>query len=286
MQKILEYQKGSISLFILLSLLFFLVIVTSVGVSFRNKEEKIDSESAKIKSTYEKYIGNEEQLYQEKMIPKDKPTHIIRFDANGGIVSEETKEVAEDSKVGQLPIPTKNGLNFGGWFTDKDEQITENTLMGKTDITYYARWIIKVTDEESISTTLHEVIEKVPKDNKPTEIQLSSDTVDNIEIKENQNIILNMQGNTLENKDTGSKNLVNNGGRLEIINGTLKSNAQWSTLENAQNGEIIIKDSTIESTGNQNQAIVNNGGTITINGNSYISANAYAVQNRSRNYLY
>ena len=39
MQKILKNEKGSISLFVLLAALFFLVVVTSVGISYKNKDE-------------------------------------------------------------------------------------------------------------------------------------------------------------------------------------------------------------------------------------------------------
>lgn len=62
----MKNERGSISLFVLLSALFFLVVVTSVGVSFKNKETRIDTEFAKIKASYEKDIGNEEQIYLEK----------------------------------------------------------------------------------------------------------------------------------------------------------------------------------------------------------------------------
>ena len=60
MQKILKNEKGSISLFVLLTALFFLVVVTGVGVSFKNKEVQIDSQFEKIKASYEK---NPEQVY-------------------------------------------------------------------------------------------------------------------------------------------------------------------------------------------------------------------------------
>lgn len=62
----MKNERGSISLFVLLSALFFLVVVTSVGVSLNNKETRIDAEFAKIKASYEKDIGNEEQIYMEK----------------------------------------------------------------------------------------------------------------------------------------------------------------------------------------------------------------------------
>ena len=67
MQKILKNEKGSISLFILLAALFFLVVVTGVGVSLKNKEAEIDAQFEKIKQNYEKDVGNEEQIYNKKV---------------------------------------------------------------------------------------------------------------------------------------------------------------------------------------------------------------------------
>ena len=65
MQKILKNEKGSISLFVLLSVLFFLVVVTSVGISFKNNERSIDSQFQKKKTSYEKDVGNEDSIYNE-----------------------------------------------------------------------------------------------------------------------------------------------------------------------------------------------------------------------------
>lgn len=62
MQKILKNEKGSVALFILLTALFFLVVVTSVGVSFKNKEAQIDKQYEKIKISYEKDVN---QVYDE-----------------------------------------------------------------------------------------------------------------------------------------------------------------------------------------------------------------------------
>ncbi len=62
MQKILKNERGSVALFVLLSALFFLVVVTGVAVSFKNKETQIDSQFEKIKLSYEK---DAEQVYNE-----------------------------------------------------------------------------------------------------------------------------------------------------------------------------------------------------------------------------
>ena len=47
--------------------MFFLVVVTSVEVSTKNKSTRIDAQIAKIKEAYEKNVGNEEQIYHKKM---------------------------------------------------------------------------------------------------------------------------------------------------------------------------------------------------------------------------
>ena len=62
MQKILKNERGSVALFVLLSALFFLVVVTGVAVSFKNKETQIDSQFEKIKLSYEKDAN---QVYNE-----------------------------------------------------------------------------------------------------------------------------------------------------------------------------------------------------------------------------
>ena len=60
-------KRGSISLFVLLSILFFLVVVTSVATNAKNKEAKLNSEIVQVKAIYEKDIGNEKSIYAEKI---------------------------------------------------------------------------------------------------------------------------------------------------------------------------------------------------------------------------
>ena len=62
----MKNERGSVALFVLLSMLFFLAIVTSVGISVQNKETRLDAEYAKIKANYEKDLGNEEKIYNDK----------------------------------------------------------------------------------------------------------------------------------------------------------------------------------------------------------------------------
>jgi len=55
----------------------------------------------------------------------------------------EMKTISFDSSFGELPIPTKYGYDFTGWFTDKTygTEITANSIVNTTeDLILYAHW--------------------------------------------------------------------------------------------------------------------------------------------------
>ena len=66
---------------------------------------------------------------------------IITFDYNGGAVSESKRNVEFGTKIGQLPIPVRNGYIFDGWYTaiTGGEKITAETISVGNN-TYYAHW--------------------------------------------------------------------------------------------------------------------------------------------------
>lgn len=115
MQKIFKTEKGSIALFVLLSLLFFLVIVAGVGVSIRNKALSIDKQYEKVKNSYETDVGNEEAVYNEKI-------NGFGNDKNG-ITIASTSETTPF-----LPNPSKNEItnnDLSTGLTIKDENQNE-----------------------------------------------------------------------------------------------------------------------------------------------------------------
>ena len=71
----------------------------------------------------------------------------LKFNANGGTVSETSRLVLCDTAVGTLPTPTRTGYTFGGWFTSDGKQITASSTMATAeDVTVVAKWnIIKYT---------------------------------------------------------------------------------------------------------------------------------------------
>lgn len=67
----------------------------------------------------------------------------LKFNANGGTVSETSRLVLCDTAVGTLPTPQRTGYTFGGWFTSDGKQITASSTMATaTDVTVTAKWTV------------------------------------------------------------------------------------------------------------------------------------------------
>ena len=73
-------------------------------------------------------------------------TYTVTFDPNGGnelAEADKTKVVKIGEAYGELPVPTRTGYDFLGWFTAAEEgdQVTANTVVTATaNHTLYARW--------------------------------------------------------------------------------------------------------------------------------------------------
>ena len=71
--------------------------------------------------------------------------YTITFDACGGTVGTASKGVIFGNAYGALPVPTKTGYTFAGWYTAKDggTAITETTSVTKEGThTLYAHWTV------------------------------------------------------------------------------------------------------------------------------------------------
>jgi uncharacterized repeat protein (TIGR02543 family) len=70
----------------------------------------------------------------------------VNFNANGGKVLSRSTEVYYDALYRDLPIPTRNGHKFKGWYTKKigGTKITSNSKVSITKATtLYAHWAVK-----------------------------------------------------------------------------------------------------------------------------------------------
>ena len=209
----------------------------------------------------------------------------VTFDPNEGTLSETERRVEINTSVGTLPSPTRTNCEFDGWYTEGGRKINASEVID-TATTFYAHWIHidnLVTAEVNGTTynTLQKAVNAVPKNGTLTTINLQRSTSEQITISSGQNIVLNLQNNTVNNK--GNTPVFTNNGTLTVNGGYIKSSATQGAINNEATGILTINNTTIEATGTK-QALYNNGGNATITGTSVLSATSNsraAVQNLS-----
>ena len=65
---------------------------------------------------------------------------MVTFNANGGTCSESTRRVVHGETYGTLPIPSRSGYVFGGWYDKWGNEIRSTTVMGDQDVVLCAKW--------------------------------------------------------------------------------------------------------------------------------------------------
>ena len=112
---------------------------TRTGYTFKNWNTSADG-SGKSYAPGATYSENANLTLCAQWTPN---TYKVNFNANGGSVSSNTKNVTYNSAYGDLPTPTRNGYKFIGWFTSQSggTQITKSTTVTTTsNLTLYAQW--------------------------------------------------------------------------------------------------------------------------------------------------
>ena len=79
----------------------------------------------------------------------------LKFDPTGGSVSPKSKKVEFKQRYGDLPIPTRSGYTFEGWYTTKTgrNKVSDSTKMVAKNVTIYAHWKKGATPTPTDATT-------------------------------------------------------------------------------------------------------------------------------------
>lgn len=203
--------------------------------------------------------------------------HTITFNANGGTVSETSRNVESGNPIGALPEPTWSGHIFDGWFTSAEggEQISSSTIVTGDD-TYYAHWsnakAAKIGQIEY--DTLQEAIDAVPSDTQTTIILLRN-TKENITIEANKKIEFDLSNYTISNNSVNP--VVTNAGTLKITNGIIRQTSAYAAINNYGNGKIIMTGGRVLSTGGRSAIYSKERGIVEISGTAYLESNASGV---------
>ena len=206
----------------------------------------------------------------------------VTFDAQGGTSSEESRTVEAYTAIGTLPTVNREEYYFDGWFTESTggKKITDYSII-TDDITIYAQW--EKADIARIGhkyyPSIEKAVEHVPTDGTETTITILKDCSAEATIQEGQNIVFDIQENTIRNKT--EQPIITNNGTLKIMNGTITTNGTTAAFNNNDDGTLIMTGGSILAT-NTKQAIYNDGGTVEISGDSYLRSTSNqraAVQN-------
>lgn len=111
---------------------------TSNGTKIYGADGKCVNDGTYFKNGIYQHSGNLTVYAQWKA-----NSYTVKFDANGGTVSTTSKAVTYDGKYGSLPMPTKSGYTFNGWYTAKTggTKITADSKVAITaNQTLYAQW--------------------------------------------------------------------------------------------------------------------------------------------------
>jgi len=96
--------------------------------------ETVTGASLGVTATYDDF----NVVLRAKWTPK---TYTVTLNANGGSVSPESKSVTYDATYGDLPVPTRPGYAFDGWYTIGESKVTAGTKVLITAAqTLYAHW--------------------------------------------------------------------------------------------------------------------------------------------------
>ena len=207
----------------------------------------------------------------------------VTFDPNQGTMDSTTRTVMEDTAIGPLPIPTRTNYYFDGWFTIDNRQIGPNEIIS-APVTFYAHWTFKNdaniaaignTQYKSLAAAVSAVTT-----NAETTITLLRNTNENIKIGKNKNIIFDFQSYTLSNSNTNA--VIETESNVTMVGGNIETNSDKTSAINVKStGSFTITGGSIVATGKR-QAIYNEGGTVTISGNPYLSSRAEYASNNKR----
>ena len=121
--------------------------------------------------------------YERQITPPVSQEYTVTFDANGGSVST-ASATTKDGKLESLPIPTRSGYDFAGWYTGTvdGQRVTINTVF-TGDTVLYAHWTVRSSgggggggSSTPTKTPSQQAVDKIEsaKDGSTVEIKLST----------------------------------------------------------------------------------------------------------------
>ncbi len=181
--------------------------------------------------------------------------HYVLFNPNGGTVNTDFTFVMFGAKYGDLPVPTKSGYAFAGWYLGNTEIKSDTIMTTKGDHTVIAKWVstkctydtgdreIKIRDDddeeryENIFVDLN--IDELKKLGY-TKINVSvTINIDPIDCGDQQIWVLDNNGNTCCYKEYYTSSHLDKGGKTETF--TFAMSFDYFRIDSYGNYYFVMK---------------------------------------------
>lgn len=129
--------------------------VTGEGYTLVDTENLIGTTDTTATAVVGSYTGFHENVDYAERLPSgningdgalvlslyyDRDSVKVNFDAAGGTVQAPSKDVRYEAPYGELPVPARDGYDFGGWWIDEDHQVTAQEGNVTEEHTLFAKW--------------------------------------------------------------------------------------------------------------------------------------------------
>ena len=223
--------------------------------------------------------------------------HTVSFDAGGVVADPADATIIGTSKIGNaLPgmpnyVDTTDGrLYFIGWYSGVDgagDKYDEDSIISR-DVTLHAFWNDELIVCSVGGDTYSDLQTCIDEAGAGDTITLFGDLRAQVNVASDKDITLDLDGYKLSDNSVAGMPVIENFGKITIVNGTITSTLRAGVLNNNSTGEMHIgNDARIVATGSR-QAVYNNGGRLEISDNAYLSAvsnERAAVQNLNNGQL-
>ena len=217
--------------------------------------------------------------------------HTVSFDAGGVVSNPSNVTIIGSSKIGtSLPglpnyVDTPSGRQyFIGWYSGTNGtgiKYNEESVIS-SDITLHAYWSDEPILCEVGGVTHGDLQTCVDSAGSGDTITLLDNMRSQVNVSSGKDFILDLNGYKLSDNSVAGQPVIENFGKITVINGTITSSLRAGVLNNNETGEMHVGNGArIIATGSR-QAIYNKGGNLEISGNAYLSATSSeraAVQN-------
>ena len=277
-KRMFKSEKGSITLFVLLAILFFLIVIFSVFMTSSNKNRIQLSELDKIKQEYEKDVENIDEIYEEVAA---KELIQVAFDKNG-----DTYNIAKDGTVDistNVSISYEEGMTIisreYGWSNSSEKEPTSWTSFAEDSITVtnkaqgqgsYYLWVRVKNNRDITNTTASNVFQV-----NENEIGLSKDI--NEYTKDKVTVTIDYKDTYVTNKKVGIGKTVDEAIKNAVAN-------ENTTVEVTENCFVYVTAEDAYGNVSSNYIEIDNIDaeapmiTLTPNGDEYVVRNNSTMQ--------